>query len=102
MYIFKKSNLILSSIVICTLNAHAKIFSPELYLLQQASLMSPCPPEQTLEIIIRLKLRNEESLIKLAQDVYDINSPHYQKFLSKSRYEKDFAPSKETEKLIKE
>jgi subtilase family serine protease len=77
-----------------------KISSTKNDLLKQATMIKALPPQKKLKLMIQLKLRHKHQLKQLAEAVYDPNSPDYQQFLTKARYEQEFAPSIETEKAV--
>lgn len=81
-------------------NALVEVFTPGLNLLAQTKFIQPLPSEQKLSFTLRLKFRNKDKMDKLVQEIYDPNSPNYQKFLSFEDYQRDYAPSKKVEDKI--
>lgn len=68
----------------------------------EAQFIKAAAPTTTFSFNVWLNLRNKQDLDQLVQEVYDPNSPRYQQFLTKARYEEHFAPSKEAEKKVSE
>ncbi|CDZ77344.1 Pseudomonalisin precursor [Legionella massiliensis] len=65
----------------------------ELSTLQNAKRVGPVAPQQTITFNVWLKLRNQEKFDHFINELYDPNSGHYQKFLSKDEFNANYAPS---------
>ncbi len=65
----------------------------ELPSLQHAKRVGPVNPHQVITFTVWLKPRNKEQLNKFINELYDPQSAHYQKFLTKEEYDAHYAPS---------
>lgn len=83
-------------------NALLHVPSPGLHLVKRATLIKAVAPETPMDFTVWLELRNKRELEQLAQYVYDSNSSRYHQFLTSERYEREFAPSKDTEELVQQ
>lgn len=70
-------------------------------MLQHLRLIGPSKPEMKLSLSLTMKLRNQEKLDRLSQEIYDVNSHHYQRFLTPAEFNARFSPSNESTEIVK-
>lgn len=83
-------------------STESAIQSTGLQNLAKAELIQPIAPERKIAFTVWLKGRHQKELIRLAQEVYNPDSPLYHHFLTPALYETRFAPSKKTEAILQQ
>ncbi|MDR3441630.1 MAG: S53 family peptidase [Legionella sp.] len=68
----------------------------ELSTLKQAHLLGAMEPQKEITFTVWLKLRNKKQLNQLINDLYDPQSPQYQKFLPDEEVNSQYSPSSES------
>ena len=106
MLTFKKLSLVLSLLnLVSVAHADLKVLqtsvpTPGVNSLQKATLIKPIDPNKTIHFVVWLKLRNNNQLHQLVNDIYDPNSPNYQKFLTNDEFNQQYAPSEAAEDAV--
>lgn len=77
-----------------------EVNSPVLPLLQNAKLVKSLEPSKMIQFVVWLKLRNKAQLDQLVNEIYDPNSPNYQKFLTHDEITQQYAPNQEAENAV--
>lgn len=62
---------------------------------KEAEFVRHSDPERQIEIVVGLKLRNEQELNALLADLADPNSPEFQKHLTQAEFTRRFAPTQQ-------
>ena len=65
-----------------------------------ATLVSPLPPNQQMDLTLVLPLRNQAELTSLLARLYDPSSPDYRHFLSVAQFTSEFGPTAESYKAV--
>ncbi len=87
-------------------STNAKAISPltlpnlELSSLRQAQRLGPLNPKKEITFTVWLKLRNKPQLEQLIQDLYNPQSPQYQKFLTHEQFNDQYSPSLESRQAL--
>lgn len=101
------ASIVLSFCVITSVSAAAakiQIASPSpqhLAILKQAELIGPVEPDTPINLTVWFKLNNQSDLEHLINELYDPNSPKYQNFLSKEAFDRQFGPTTEAMKEVR-
>ncbi len=66
------------------------------YMFKDAKLIGPMNPQEKIWITIGLKWKNENKLDSFLENVNDVKSPYYHKYMSYDVFKKNFSPDKKT------
>jgi subtilase family serine protease len=64
--------------------------------------IGPADPSQTIEVTVWLNVHNRQQLDSVAEDLYDLSSPHYRAWLGFSQITADYGPTAEEANAVKE